>query len=163
MFLSTISKINRTVEKAIKPVIGIAILAITVMLCFNVITRYIFGFSLKWAEELTNYTLIWVTFLGGVVCVRQGMMISMDAVVSQFKGSLRRFFTIAINLTGVICSVVFAYLGLLAFLYVHSTGQGSPAMMIPMSIPYAALPLGSIFMALEYLEAGFKTEPGGES
>ncbi|WP_243277063.1 TRAP transporter small permease, partial [Desulfallas sp. Bu1-1] len=101
------------------------------MLCFNVITRYIFGFSLKWAEELTNYTLIWITFLGGVVCVRQGMMISMDAIVSQFKGALKRFFTIAINLTGVVCSVIFAYLGLLATVHVHSTAQVSPAMMIP--------------------------------
>ncbi|WP_313885520.1 TRAP transporter small permease subunit, partial [Desulfallas sp. Bu1-1] len=74
-----------------------------------------------------------------------------------------RFFTIAINLTGVVCSVIFAYLGLLATVHVHSTAQVSPAMMIPMSIPYAALPLGSIFMALEYLEAGFATEQGGES
>jgi len=163
LLLSIVSKINRSIENIIKPVIGFAILIITVMLCFNVLTRYIFGFSLKWAEELTTYTLIWVTFLGGAVCVRRGMMVSMDAIVAQFRGSLKRFFTVIINLLGVVCSVIFAYLGLLATIYVYSSAQVSPAMMIPMSIPYAAIPLGSIFMALEYLEAGFTAERGGDS
>jgi C4-dicarboxylate transporter DctQ subunit len=156
-----LSKINRTVENIIKPIIGSAILLITLMLCFNVITRYIFGFSLKWAEELTTYTIIWITFLGGVVCVRQGMMISMDALVTQFKGSVRRFFTVATNLVGVIFSLIITYLGIQITMEVYSTSQVSPAMMIPMYIPYAALPLGSIFMALEYLEASFTTEQGG--
>ncbi|WP_347489555.1 TRAP transporter small permease [Desulfoscipio sp. XC116] len=158
-----LAKINRGVEKCIKPAIGYAILLITLILCFNVIGRYIFGFSLKWAEELTTYTLIWVTFLGAVVCVREGMMISMDAFVTQLKGSMKRFFVIATNLICVVFSLIIAYLGIEITIHVYSSMQVSPAMMIPMYIPYAALPLGSILMALEYLEASFAREEGGEA
>lgn len=158
-----LSRVNRGVEKCIKPVIGSAILFITVMLCLNVIGRYIFGFSLKWAEELTTYTIIWITFLGAVVCVREGMMISMDAFVSQAKGSMKRFFIIATNLVGVVFSLIIAYLGIEITIQVYSSMQVSPAMMIPMYIPYAALPLGSILMALQYLEASLAKEEGGEA
>jgi len=160
MFLSTI---NRRIEKVIKPVVGAALLSITLMLCINVIGRYIFGLSLKWAEELATYTIIWITFLGGVVCIREGMMISMDAFVTQFKGPIKRFFVIFTNIVGVIFSIIIAYLGIQITLYVYQSMQVSPAMMIPMYIPYAALPLGSIFMALEYLEASFAGEQGGKT
>jgi len=160
MFLSTI---NRRIEKVIKPVVGAALLSITLMLCINVIGRYIFGLSLKWAEELATYTIIWITFLGGVVCIREGMMISMDAFVTQFKGPIKRFFVIFTNIVGVIFSIIIAYLGIQITLYVYQSMQVSPAMMIPMYIPYAALPLGSIFMALEYLEASFAGEQGGKA
>jgi len=158
-----LSKINRRIENIIKPVIGSALLLITLMLCLNVIGRYVFGYSLKWAEELSTYTIIWITFLGGVVCIREGLMISMDAFVTQFKDPLKRFFIIGTNLVGVFFSVIIAYLGIQITMSVLQSAQVSPAMMIPMYIPYAALPLGSIFMALEYMEASFSGEQGGKA
>lgn len=150
--LSTVSKFNRTVEKIIKPTVTIALLSITFVLCFNVIARYILGFSLKWAEELANYTIIYVTFFGAVVCLPLGMHISMDAVVDMVGDESKRILSKVNATIGCIFSFIMAFFGYQLVGFVMERGQLSPAMMIPMVIPYMAIPTASALMGLEYLE-----------
>jgi C4-dicarboxylate transporter DctQ subunit len=154
-----LSKINRTAEKAILPIVGSLLLFITLLLTANVIGRYIFGYSLKWAEECTNYIIIWITFLAGVVCLRKGMQISMDALVLQFSSSMQDNMKRVTNSLGLVFSLVMVWLGFKLTAMAWSTGQVSPAMMVPMYIPYSVLPLSGLFMALEYLEFIILGEP----
>lgn len=153
--LALLSKLNRTVEGIIKPVISIALLAISMILCFNVIARYILGFSIKWAEELANYTIIYITFFGAVNCLPMGMHISMDAIVDKI-GSKGKTFLGKINaVIGIIFSFALSGYGYQLVLFVVKRGQVSPAMMIPMVIPYMAIPTASLFIGLEFLEKLF--------
>lgn len=154
-----VSKINRTTENTIVPIVASLLFFITVLLTLNVIGRYCFGVSLKWAEELTNYIIIWITFLAGVVCLRKGMQISMDAVVLQFSDSKQEVIKKITNTVGLIFSLIIVWFGFKLTLMAFSTGQVSPALMVPMYIPYAVLPLSGIFMALEYLEFIILGEP----
>lgn len=150
--MTGLSKFNRKVEKMIEPVIAVALLFITIMLFSNVIGRYVFGVSLKWAEEMTNYIIIWITFLGGVVCLRKGMQITMDAFVLQLKGSMQIFVTRLTNGLGLLFSLATVWLSYKLVMMVLPTGQVSPAMMVPMFIPYLVLPVSGLLMAMEYLE-----------
>lgn len=150
--LSLLSKFNRTIEGIIKPLISIALLIITLILCFNVASRYVFGFSLKWAEELANYTIIYITFFGAVSCLPLNMHISMDAVVDKIgpklKGVLEK-----INATiGILFSFALSIYGYQLVFFVVEKGQVSPAMMIPMVVPYMAIPTASLLLGLEFLE-----------
>lgn len=154
-----LSKINRTAEKSIVPVVASLLFFITVLLTLNVIGRYCFGVSLKWAEECTNYIIIWITYLAGVVCLRKGMQISMDAVVLQFSESKQEVIKRITNSVGLIFSLILVWYGLELTMMALSTGQVSPAMMVPMYIPYSVIPLSGIFMASEYLEFILLGEP----
>jgi TRAP-type C4-dicarboxylate transport system permease small subunit len=154
-----LSKINRTAEKSLLPIVAALLLFITLLLTANVIGRYIFGYSLKWAEECTNYVIIWITFLAGIVCLRKGMQISMDALVLQLSSSMRDTVKRVTNSVGLIFSLIMVWLGLKLTLMAWSSGQVSPAMMVPMYIPYTVLPLSGVFMALEYLEFIILGEP----
>ena len=43
----------------------VAMMAVMVALVFaNVVGRYVFNRSFIWAEELSQYLMVWVTFLG---------------------------------------------------------------------------------------------------
>lgn len=154
-----ISKINRTAEKMIRPIVGSALLFTTLLLFFNVIGRYIFGYSLKWGEELTNYIIIWITLLGGVICLRKGMQISMDAIVLQLNDTLKNHVKRITNSIGFAFSMVIAVLGIKLVASIFSYGQHSPALMVPMYIPYLILPISGFFMALEYLELVIQGTP----
>lgn len=154
--LAALSKFNRMVETLIKPIISIALLAITCILCFNVVARYIFGFSLKWAEELANYTIIYITFLGAVSCLPIGMHISMDAIVDKLSDKGKFYLSKVNSLIGLIFSFVMAFYGYQLVGFVIERGQVSPAMMVPMVIPYMAIPTASVLLCLEFLEALLK-------
>lgn len=154
-----LSKINRTAEKSIVPVIASLLLFITVLLTLNVIGRYCFGVSLKWAEECTNYIIIWITYLAGVVCLRKGMQISMDAVILQFSEAKQEVIKKVTNSVGLIFSLILFWYGLQLTVMAFSTGQVSPAMMVPMWVPYSVLPLSGLFFATEFLELILLGEP----
>jgi C4-dicarboxylate transporter DctQ subunit len=150
--ITIISKFNRTIEKMIKPIVAMALLSITLILCFNVIARYIFGFSLKWAEELANYTIVYVTFFGAVACLPLGLHISMDALVEKVSENTKWYLSKVNAMIGVFFSAALSYYGFKLVAFVVERGQLSPAMMIPMVIPYIAIPSASILLAVEFLE-----------
>lgn len=147
-----LKRINEAIDRGIQPVIGLALLGITLILCVNVITRYGFGYSLKWGEELATYTIIWLTFLGSAVCVRRGLHVSVDAFAQMMGPGAKRILGLVASVFGMLFSLAIAYLGWKLTATVVASGQVSPAMMVPMYIPYAALPVGGILMFLQYLE-----------
>jgi TRAP-type transport system small permease protein len=117
---------------------------IAVVVPYEVIGRYVFQKMSMWSGEVSTYSLVWASMLGGAVGLKKGYMISMDAVLEAVPQVMARI------LKGVsyLCAlfffgIMFGY-GLFQTLYnVHQT---SPAMGLVMSYPYAALPIGFFIM-----------------
>jgi TRAP-type transport system small permease protein len=58
------------------------LLAITVAMVFgNVFLRYAFNSGITIAEELSRWCLVWITFIGAVVALRERQHLGMDFVV----------------------------------------------------------------------------------
>jgi len=55
-----------------RAIIGLMMLAMFGMVFTNVVTRYGFGFSIGWAEEVSSFLMIWVTYLGAGLAMREG-------------------------------------------------------------------------------------------
>ncbi|GAB6153486.1 hypothetical protein JCM17380_22360 [Desulfosporosinus burensis] len=151
-----LSKLNRLLEKAVGLVIGLILLCVTLLLCGNVITRYVFGFSLSWGEEVTAFAMIWITFLGSGLCVRKGLHVSMDAFVQLLPQRGQMIFKVFGNLVGLTFSVFMLVIGWNLMLKVGASGQISAAAMIPIKYIYAIIPAGALYMILEYIEALLK-------
>ena len=50
----------------------IGLMAVMAVLVFvNVVTRYVFNHSIIWVEELTQYQMIWITYLGAGLALRR--------------------------------------------------------------------------------------------
>ncbi|MEN6327901.1 MAG: TRAP transporter small permease [Syntrophomonas sp.] len=160
MFSKAIDHLERFVDYFI----GSLMLLVTLILCVNVLTRYCFGFSLTWAEELTTYSIIWLTFLGSGLCVKRELHVSVDAILLLLPHRGRKFMTILAYAVGLIFSLLLMILGLDLTSQVTNSGQLSPAMMLPMQCVCAAVPVGAAFMILEYVLIIIKKikEPAGE-
>lgn len=147
-----LNKFNRYAEIVVENLLAVLLLGITFLLCFNVIARYGFSFSIFWAEEITNYIIIWITLLGSGICVRRGLHMSVDIIFIHVIGTLRTVLIIM----GIAGSMLFALLiiivGFQQVQNVINYAQFTPALRLPMYIPYLALPLGGLFMVSEYIE-----------
>lgn len=127
-----------------------ALLLTALVLFANVILRYVFHSGLSWAEELIRYLMIWITFIGGSVCVRRGAHIRMDFLMTMLSPRVAELLTRFVYfLSGAFCLGLLWYSRrLVAFtIRLHQT---SPAMGIPMWVPYMAIPVGSVLMAWEF-------------
>ncbi len=111
----------------------------------SVFSRYIFNFSLTWAEELTRYMFVWLVYLGAALCVRRRKHIVMDIVITELKGMPKKILSILNNLIMLAFVCVLAVQGF-RMMPILST-QTSTALQLPMSFIYAAIPVGSVLMA----------------
>lgn len=121
------------------------LILMTVIMGIQIVSRYLFGASLSWSEEITRYLFIWSGFISVSYCTKKCISIKIEQFVSFFPRRGKALFKI-INHT--VELVFFCYLIPYAFLYLKSaveSGQVSPASKIPMYFIQAA-PLFSFLL-----------------
>lgn len=110
--------------------------------------RFIPGYGgIYWAEEVTRYVSIWVVFLGAGLGVRFGIHLSVDLFVAALPAGAQRGFYIFAYVLMMIFQGVLLYYG--TKLAISNHAQQSASLQIPMSYPYAAIPVGAFIMLCE--------------
>jgi len=117
---------------------------IAIVIPYEVIGRYVFEKMSMWSGEVSTYSLVWASMLGGAVGLKKGYMISMTSVVDSVPrnvGNMLKWLTY-------LCSLFFfgAMFGFGVFQTAYNAHQTSPAIGLVMSYPYAALPTGFFIM-----------------
>lgn len=64
-------------------VIGLA--TMVTMVFGNVVLRYLFNSGLEFSEEVSRFIFVWLTFIGGVVALKEGLHLGMDTVVRRLS------------------------------------------------------------------------------
>lgn len=145
-----ISRIVATVEDGITVFF---LITATSVLFINVVLRYFFQSGLGWAEEFIIFSMIWVTFIGGSICVRKNTHVAMRLIVDMVKNAtVRRKYEMTLNGVATAFCIVGVMWGQQHVLFLVKTGQTSPAIRLPMFIPYLAIPVGFALMSLRFLE-----------
>lgn len=113
----------------------------------QVIFRYVFEFSLPWADELARYCLVWMVFVGMVVALVRGQHVTVDLLRARYQGRVRLIMLSVIDLA---CAALFGtllYGGVL--LMQLAVGQTTSGLGMPKYLVYAALPVGAVLMLVE--------------
>lgn len=130
--------------------VGVILLAATYVLFQGVVLRYAFNFAFSWTEEVVRYSIVWLVFLGGSIAARRGAHISMDIAVVYLPPRAKLFLTGVAKAIAGFFSAVMTYYGVLLTHSIWAYGQVSPAAMIPMALPFAAIPVGCALMTVRF-------------
>lgn len=79
----------------LKSIAAVLMAAIVIIMIVQVFARYVLADSLIWAEELSRYLLIWITFLFVGLAYQRGDFIAVDVLPSALTPR-RRFFLKAV-------------------------------------------------------------------
>ncbi|WP_302821260.1 TRAP transporter small permease [Fusobacterium ulcerans] len=134
-------KISEKFQK-VEDIIMVATFIVMVVSCFvQVINRNIFKIPISGFEEAAKYSMVYMVLLGTEMGLRDGTQISVTAVVDMLKGPVKKIVMIISKGIVVLVSASLFYhsIGLVQRQIV--SGQISPGLQIPMSIPYFALVL----------------------
>ncbi len=148
-----LTRITRAVAWFEDVAVGVIILAATYILFQGVVLRYIFNFAFSWTEEVVRYSIVWLVFLGGSIAARRGAHIAMDIAVVYLPPRAKLFLTGAATAIACFFTLVMTYYGALLTRSIWAYGQLSPAAMIPMAIPFAAIPVGCALMSIRFFVA----------
>ena len=130
--------------------VAVALLAVTVTLVvLQVFFRYVLNSSLSWSEESARYLFIWAALLGFSSSVQARRLFRFEMLVMRLPSGGRH----ACRLLFALAAVVFLWVLVVhgGYLVVGTMSQSSPAISLPMGIPYAALPVCGILVSLHFI------------
>jgi len=123
------------------------ILMLAAMACMvfaNVVLRYTTNDSLVWAEEISRYMMIWITFLGAGLVLRFGGHIAIEDLHDKLPGIGGRILRTAI------VALLMAFFAAMAWNgvdYLEATQyQTTPVTGVLFAWVYSALPIGFVLL-----------------
>ncbi|AZR71964.1 hypothetical protein BBF96_00215 [Anoxybacter fermentans] len=129
-----------------KGIIVILTFLMFVIVGANVFMRYVLNNSLGWADELSRFIFIWVSFLGAVLAYHSNEHIGLDIVVKLIPSKKIQLIFRLIGDLGVLLVIIFlTYYG---WVVASSATNLSPALYIPMKFVYMIIPVSAFLMGL---------------
>ena len=148
--MESILKFNRIFKKVEEVILSTAIILMAVILVANVIGR-MFSRSLTWAEEICALLTVITTFVGTSYCARMSCHITMTAVFDTLPLVGKKIFQFIVTVGTSAAMCYLSYQAIRYILNLQSSGRFTPALHIPLWIPYLMIPIGLISTAIQYL------------
>jgi C4-dicarboxylate transporter DctQ subunit len=131
----------------------VLLLALASYLTFQeVILRYVFNTGWSGSYEVTIMALIWCTFIGVSLGIKENIHIGVDVLVVRFAPKTRRVLIIISIALCFLFGVVVAVKGFAFAEFISRSHLLSRDLRIPMEIGYLAVPVGGVLICLRFIE-----------
>ncbi|MBO8165025.1 MAG: TRAP transporter small permease [Brevibacillus sp.] len=139
-------KIIDAINKIVSIVLSVLLAAMTFLIVTQVFTRYVINVSLTWTEEAARYVMVYAVFLGAALAIRKQKHVAIKILSESINEQKRKLLQLIVLL---ICIAFFFILLVKGIdMMEHVSKQKSPALRIPMTIPYAGIPIGAGLLIL---------------
>ncbi len=132
------------IDKILNVLLALILGGMAVVVAGNVFFRFVLNASLYWADELAQILLVWLTFLGAALAVKEKSHYVLNFLIEKLKGKAKKIcwiFQQVMILTAI--SILLYYSSIVTFkirLWVM------PATEISRIFVYAACPIGCLMM-----------------
>ncbi len=145
--------VHRVTKTAL--IIILSVMALVVFL--QVIFRYVLNLPLFWTEEFARYCLVWASLLGAAVAMKRGQHLAVTIFMDRMPPGVHRVLSIIARLSVILILAVIVVGGIQLVLVTRA--QISPALRVPMSLPYLAVPVGAAIMLFHAIAFLFQPRP----
>ena len=136
----------RTINKILDYSLFVIMLTMALVMASNVFCRYCLHFAISWADELCQSLLVWLTFLGSALALREGQHYCINFLEQKLDGKVRIYFSLfyqTVTLVAVILLLIWS-----TKITIGITSWIMPAMRINRAWVYGACPVGCVFMLM---------------
>jgi C4-dicarboxylate transporter DctQ subunit len=104
--------------------LAVAIL-VTLVACvtLEVVMRYFFNSPTRWVTEFSEYSLLWLAFLGGAWVLREEAHVKVEMVVELLPQRAQRITHIATSLVGMVTCALFCWVSAMFILELYDSGE----------------------------------------
>src|SRR5512145_574550 len=129
-------KILRPIRFIENAIAVISMTTVSVLIFAQVVSRYGFNYTPIWSEELSRFLIVWSIFIGTAIGVRKNQHIGVDAIIRFLPHRLKLASEVLLSLIGIVVIGILVFNSLEFIQHTKEYEQLSPAMRIPMYIPY---------------------------
>lgn len=151
--MTSARRLLRTLERGLvtanQAAIVLMMMAMAGLVFGNVVSRYVFGNSLNWSEEIARYLMIWITYLGAGLAMREGQHVAIEYAQTLLPRRMQPW------VRGFVALLILAFLAILTYVGFQFSEfawrQRTPVMQWPMGAMYLAIPIGALLFAMHFL------------
>ena len=125
------------------------------MTSINVFSRYLFGKSFPFAEEVAYLMFAWCVFIGACDAYRTKGMVAVDVFVDRMPASVQRVIGIFVDLLLIAVNAVLAYLSIK--ICISGWARRTPSLAIPYTFMYLPVAISFTIMAITSVNAFIHT------
>ena len=129
--------------------------ALSVLLIANFIARELFK-SIYFAEEVSEFLIIFTTFVGVSYGVRRARHIRMGAFLDLMPASVEKVFTIIISTVSAAVMFFMAHASYQYLIHSLEMAHKTPALRLPYWIFYVIVPVGFFIAGIQYIRTIIK-------
>lgn len=144
------SKVRNIIDKVLEAASIVILGVMTVLVVYQVVTRYVFNSPSSWSEAVVTYGFIWLAMLCGAYVFGKRDHMAMTFVLDKFKGGHK----IIVEMLNELLIFLFAVGVLLFGGYFGALKQMTQAdsiLPISMGVIYIAIPLAGICMVVYFI------------
>lgn len=129
------------------PIMAVVVLTAT-------FARYSRLFSMFWGEEVARYVMVYLGYIGIALAMKRRAHIGVAVLTDMVKTKTGKRLVIIVQAMIILafCCIISGFL-LTIIGKQMVIGQTSPALAIPIWVPYAGVPLGMILLAIRTVQA----------
>ena len=125
---------------------------IMLSVCAEIIMRYFFNSPLIWVIEISEYGILYITFLGTAWVLRREAHISIDLFVKLFGRSGRNSLRVFSAVAGGFVSYIFVRYGISVVWEYYLSGSARPTSLeVPSFLVLWIIPYGAMLLLLQFM------------
>lgn len=148
-------RLNRIVDRTIDGMAvlaGLAILFVMFSICYEVVVRYFHLRPPTWVTEITEYLLLYITFLGAPWVLKEDGHVRVDIVIGRLAGKTQRAFDFCTSVVGVLVCGVLVWYGTKTAWELYERGiPVIKTLAVPKVLLVGIIPVGSLFLIAEFV------------
>lgn len=136
-------QLRKILNQTLYALAGVSFLAMVILTCWQVFTRYVLKNPSSWSEEMVSYLFAWMALLGSSIVVGERGHMNIPIVVERMGKKGRKFFAIFAEIIAcVFAGVILVYGGMQ--ITNLAMGQMTSSLGLPVGVFYVVLPLSGV-------------------
>lgn len=145
-------KVLKFIDEQFEKWFLIVSLIVMVLVTFIQIVLRWFNAATVWAEEFSRYVMLYQVWVGASYAVHEDAHIRITALIGKLSGGRRRGMDLVVLTLWLLFALWLTVEGCVLVGKIVAMGQVSSAMRIPMTIPYASVPIGGALMTIRLVQ-----------
>ena len=137
------------IRKIIRFLVIIFFIYMVLAVFYQVLGRYIFSYKLGAAAETATFAQIWMILLASGIAMRKNMHVGVDILLRKLSVKNQKIIITASTIV-IMVFLIMVLKGSIQLIMVGAQST-SPAISVPMWIPYLSVPIGIVYIMLELM------------
>lgn len=148
--MATVNRLARGFEVVLELITAILVVALTAIVIYAVLWRYVGGGSPGWYDEVAAKMLVWLTYYASALAALKRGHIAVDGALMAMPVRLRMAAAVLAEVVVVAFLVVLAWAGMMLFSMVEGMTLIS-IRWVPLQVTHSVIPIGAVLFLLAQL------------